>query len=370
MKRHSLDAIVIVGGTNLSHYSGFAGVERSMARAMLYVLPRDGDPCLIAHVFRKHLIEAHSWVKKFHYFTRLSEAPIQACLEALASMGLTGGRLGFELGFESQIQMPYGEFERLRAGLPTFAFVDVARDLWHIRSVRSAAELARQRSAAAIVRDIYSDCWAFIREGMTQGELSRFIQGRMLARGAGANYAIISAGTENYDFCGAWTPDHVFRRSDMVWMDIAASSGGYSMLFSRAGVIGGPNPQQAATAKAVHEATMAGVRAVRPGVAIAEIAAICARALAAVDAPVRTDIAALSTRFGHGVGIEFIEPPHLASYDPTILEPGMVLAVEPGISTSYGRFHFREVVTVTEDGFEQFSGPAADLVTLPAAEGG
>ena len=364
MAQRNLDAVMIIGGPNLSYYSGFAGVEKSMTRAMIWILLAEGQPHIVAHTFRKHLIEAHSWVDQFTYFTRLAQAPVAEVRSVLAGMGIAGGRLGLELGFESQIQMPFTETERLRDGLTGFTFVDIAEDLWRLRSIRSSGEIARQKQAGEIVAKIYEACWAEIHPGMKQAELSRFIQQKMLDFGAGANFAIISAGTENYDFCGAWTPSYSFAKGDMVWMDIGVASGGYSMLFSRAGVLGGPSQAQSETARAVHDATLAGVRAVRPGVALAQIAQICEEALGAVDAPVRTSIATLGTRHGHGVGMDFIEPPHVAEYDPTVLEPGMVFAIEPGISTDYGRFHFREVVIVTDDGYDLFPSPPAELASI------
>lgn len=364
MRQRDLDAVLIIGGSNLSYYSGFAGVERSMARAMIWILPFEGSPHIVAHTFRQHLVQAHSWVEKFTWFTRLAEAPVAEVRQVLEGMGIASGRIGLELGFESQIQMPFAEVERLRDGLSAHRFIDIATDLWRLRSIRSPAELARQRKAGEIVIRIFDDCWSHIRPGMTQGALSRFIQQRLLDLGSGPSYAIISAGEANYDFCGAWTPDHVFAKGEMIWMDIAASYGGYAMLFSRAGVLGGPTAVQQATAAAVHTATMAGVAAVRPGVGMAPIAEACDRGLRDIDAPVRTNIATLGTRFGHGVGMEFIEPPHVAPYDPTILEPGMVLAIEPGISTGFGRFHFREVVVVTGEGHAPFPAPPARLATI------
>jgi Xaa-Pro aminopeptidase len=110
---------------------------------------------------------------------------------------------------------------------------------------------------------------------------------------------------------------------------------------------------------------MTGVSAVRPGVPIADVAAVCESALGAVDAPISTNIATLGTRFGHGMGLEFVEPPHVAAYDPTVLEPGMVVAIEPGIATRYGRFHFRELAVVTEQGCRLLPGPTPELVSLP-----
>jgi Xaa-Pro aminopeptidase len=365
MRERELDAILIVGGINLSYFSGFAGLERSMARAMLYLCPREGEPVMIAHTFRKHLIEAHSWVREFRYFTRLSQAPVQTLQEALRDRAIVRGRIGMELGFESQIQLPQAEFERLRTGLREFSLIDVAEDLWRIRYVRSGAELERQESAAALATTVITEAFGHAREGMRQGDLAHFIQERFLHHRVAANYSLISAGTDNYDFCGAWTPDYRFRRGDMVWVDIGAQSGGYCAAFSRAGVIGEPSPQQRDTARAVYDATMHGISAVRPGTRIADVATLCETALSAIDAPVTTNIATLGTRFGHGMGLEFVEPPHVAAYDNTVLAPGMVVAIEPGLATRYGRFHFRELAVVTDTGFRLLAGPSPDLVSLP-----
>ncbi len=366
MKRRQLSAVIIIGGVNLSYYSGFAGSEKSMARAMIYVCPLEGDPIIIAHTFRQHLVEKHSWVNRFHYFTRLSKAPVEALHRSLDELGLRKGRIGFELGYESQIQMPYAEFDTLRESLHAFEIVDIARDLWRIRSVRSTAELDRQRQAGELVAEVFADSFRHIRAGMRQGELSRFIQQRMLDLGASDHYAIISAGPDNYHFCGAWAPDYAFGAGDMVWMDIGIKSRGYCAAFSRAGVIGGASPEQVATHREVVAATRAGVEAVKVGTPIADIAAICEQHLSQIDAPVTTNIAELGTRYGHGMGIEFIEPPHVAEYDDATLEPGMVIAIEPGLTTRYGRFHFRELVVATDVGFEIIEGPPQELVTIAA----
>jgi Xaa-Pro aminopeptidase len=367
MRDRELDAILVVGGVNLSYFSGFAGLERSMARAMLYLCPREGQPVLIAHTFRKNLIEAHSWVSQFRYFTRLSQAPVATLQETLREWGMNRGRIGMELGFESQIQLPQLEFERLRAGLGAFTLIDVAEDIWRIRYIRSSAELERQDTAAKLVTIVIGEAFSHAREGMRQGDLAHFIQERFLYHRVPANYALISAGRDHYDFCGAWSPDYRFQRGDMVWVDIGAQSGGYCAAFSRAGVVGGASAQQRATARTVYDATLRGVSAVRPGARLADIATLCSSALDAIDAPVTTNIATLGTRFGHGMGLEFVEPPHVATYDATVLTSGMVVAIEPGIATPYGRFHFRELAVVTDAGHRLLPGPSPELATLPTS---
>jgi Xaa-Pro aminopeptidase len=363
-KRRGLAAIVIIGGTNLSYFSGFGAAERSMARPMLFVVPAEGEPVLVAHRFRTQLLEAHSPVERVVFYSQLSRPPVEALLQALADVGAAEGRIGFELTNESQIFMSYGDFDAVRQAIGPDRIEDVAKETWLIRFRRDAVEIAAQKRAAEAVTGLISECWDFVRGGMQQRELTGFIRKRVTEEGWGAHYAIVSAGPGNYDFCGAWTPDHSFAEGEMVWIDLGVEIGGMCAAYSRAGVVGGPSAEQVRVAAAVAQATAIGVDTCGPNVHMSAVATACETALAGIDAPISSDIAWFGTRFGHGMGIEFIEPPHIAAYDDTVLEPGMVLAVEPGIATPFGRFHFRQLALVTDEGRELLPAPPMELAFL------
>lgn len=56
---------------------------------------------------------------------------------------------------------------------------------------------------------------------------------------------------------------------------------------------------------------------------------------------------------GHGIGLETHEAPGVGPYRPTILRPGMVITVEPGLYYSaWGGVRWEHMVVVTEDGYE------------------
>jgi Xaa-Pro aminopeptidase len=56
---------------------------------------------------------------------------------------------------------------------------------------------------------------------------------------------------------------------------------------------------------------------------------------------------------GHGVGVEIHEPPRVSARDATILRPGMVITIEPGVYLP-GQFGVRieDTVLVTSKGRE------------------
>jgi Xaa-Pro dipeptidase len=59
---------------------------------------------------------------------------------------------------------------------------------------------------------------------------------------------------------------------------------------------------------------------------------------------------------GHGLGVTWHEEPRIVLYNPLVLQPGMVIALEPGIYFK-GRFGLRleHTILVTEKGAEILS---------------
>ena len=99
---------------------------------------------------------------------------------------------------------------------------------------------------------------------------------------------------------------------------------------------------------AVREAQQAAVDAVRPGIPIG-----------AVDAAARKVLqkAGLGRQFthstGHGVGLEIHEAPRVAAGQKELLQPGMVITIEPGVYFP-GKWGVRieDMVAVTASGCE------------------
>jgi Xaa-Pro dipeptidase len=140
---------------------------------------------------------------------------------------------------------------------------------------------------------------------------------------------------------------------DLVLIELATCVNGYWSDLTRTVAVGHPQPEAAEILDVVRDAQQAAVDAVAPGVAAERI-----------DAMARDRIAAqgLSSFFthhtGHHVGFRYHDPGFLIlPGESAVLEPGMVITIEPGIYVHErgAGARIEDNVLVTESGHEVLS---------------
>jgi len=110
----------------------------------------------------------------------------------------------------------------------------------------------------------------------------------------------------------------------------------------------------------VREAQEAAIAAVRPGISVAEIDAAARKVLRK---------AGLGKYFthstGHGVGLEIHEAPRVAAGQTQLLQPGMVITVEPGVYFP-GKWGVRieDMVAVNQGGCEVLTPTSKDFLAV------
>ena len=355
MTEARFDALLVLAGTNLVYLTGYERVESSLARPFFLLLPRAGEPAMLVHDARRPDVLAHSWVRDVRAYTQLSIAPIAELRALLLEHGLSRGRVGMELGFEQLLGLPMLEFERLRAELSPLRLVDASRLLWGLRMIKSPADVDSMRWAGQVTADAYEETFSSVAAGMRERDVRAAMSLAQIRRGASAEWGAITSGAGQYDIVLGPGTERSLEPGDMVWMDAGCQIGGMWSDYSRGGVIGGSSPDQEDAQRIVEQITTEGIELVRPGVPVAEIAQLCDERVGAVGLHLTSNISGLAGRVGHGIGLDVTEPPHVSQQDPTVLEPGMVISIEPGFATEFGVFHVEENVLVTEDGHEILS---------------
>jgi Xaa-Pro dipeptidase len=363
MRRHRLDAILLGTGMNLQYFSSFPSPQRNVARPFFLLIPIIRDPILLCHTGLADEGRRLSVIEDVRAYEGLSQAPVGMISSLLTEVSAHAGRIGMELGFEQTLDISLLEFDRLRSSLPAAELADAANLLWSLRTIKSEAEIASVRTACQIVEESYSHTFKSAHAGMREREIYQAMLDGLSDRGRDTFLAITS-GSGNYDLVSKPPEERLVQQGDLVWMDAGCRVAGYWSDYSRAAVMGEPSALQTQAQEAIHEITMAAVQQVRPGLRCSQIAQFCLDRLTGLPFPITSSIALRAGRIGHGIGLNMTEPPHLSLQDETLLQPGMIVSIEPGVATEYGTFHVEENVVVREHGCELLSTAPRQLVPI------
>jgi methionyl aminopeptidase len=208
-------------------------------------------------------------------------------------------------------------------------------------SVESPADLIGLRVVGRAVARILDEMEAALGPGLTTAELDA------IAADAMRRLGVRSAPRQTYGFPGfacISVNDEIvhgvpgprrLRDGDVVKLDVTAEAGGYVADAARTVIVG----RAAAAASRLHACAVAALKAAlgaaRAGARLSAIGR-------AVDEQARRDgFAVIRELCGHGVGRAIHEAPQVLNYeDPgstQVLEPGLVLAVEPMIAARRAR---------------------------------
>lgn len=264
------------------------------------------------------------------------------------------------VGFEGS--MPFALVERLREAAPAgVELICVDGLVERLRIVKSATEIAATRHAS----DILEVCYRQIAEGGIVGRTEADVawQIERTIREAGfpeLSFEPIVATGPNGALPHAEPGERVIAKGDLVVVDIGARGvAGYCSDCTRTFAAGGPpDPAAAEDYALVLRSQLAGLGAVRPG---AVGGAVDATARAVIDDAGCGDL--FGHGLGHGTGLEVHEGPTLRKGSEDVLEPGMLVTVEPGVYRP-GQWGIRieDHVAVTESGHEILTGFPKDLV--------
>lgn len=241
--------------------------------------------------------------------------------------------------------------EKLRgplAGIELMPTMDVVEG---VRMCKDADEVASIRRAQKIAEEAVTSVlkgW----KGGTEAELALALEWAMRTSGAeGVAFEVIVATGPHSALPHASPRTVQADLGGVLLIDIGAKADGYCSDMTRT-FLGPEAPEELVTSHdAVLRALDAACQAVGPGVPTAEVDR------AARDVLVE---AGLADRFvhstGHGVGLDIHEGPGLTMTSDEMLEPGMVVTVEPGVYLpGVGGIRIEDLLVVTDDGADNLT---------------
>jgi len=231
-----------------------------------------------------------------------------------------------------------------------------------LRVRKSPEEIAKIRAAGELAEGVLNDLVAQLEPGTTERELAAQFEYQFKARGArGASFDTIALFGARSSLPHGQPGDWALEAGDIVLLDFGCRLDGYCSDLTRTYAFG---RIPAAWFEEVYELTLTAQRmaleAIRPGMLCKDLDAV-ARSIIS-DAGHGDHF---GHGLGHGVGIEIHEAPRLNPESQTLLEPGMIVTIEPGIYLpERGGVRIEDLVVVTKDGCENLSGTPKELRIL------
>lgn len=280
------------------------------------------------------------------------------------SLGEALREIALELNIEAirfEGEMPYWKGLSLIAALEESGVrIEGAEGLLrNRRMVKSLKEQELIRKSAEITDSIFAEALKYIGPGIRERELCRRMEISILEhQGEGSSFPLMalfgSAASKPHG-----TPGNQALEWGMpALLDIGARYGGYASDMTRMLALGDPGADFRNDYSFLLELQREASDMVKPGAAAVEIHDFVSRILTEAGFQVLHST-------GHGVGLEVHEAPFLGKASKDILEPGMVLTIEPGIYLP-GRYGMRieDLVLVTPTGCEVLSNTSKELIIL------
>jgi Xaa-Pro dipeptidase len=358
IKANGLDALLLYKPANSYYASGFTSLDtarpNSYTRPIVAILT-ESDAALVVPLLDEEPARDMSWIGDIRSYVKAPpfESAQQTIADYLVEKGVSRGRIGVEEDYFS-LRMA-ADLEKRLPGVtraPATALVE------QLRMIKDAEEIAHIREASRLTDVAMTASMEAMTVGRSEIEVeAEGIRAIRIPREGGNGHgeaamidamAIIIGGARG-SMPHEFSSYRRYAKGDLTWHCWLVSSYGYWAENVRSVVYGtGTDTQQRmiATAK---EALQLGKDRVRPGNEVGSVFAAVHKHLNQ-GAP---EGAMVISRSGHGSGLEYHEPPFVEITDRTILQPGMVLTVEPGIFLpGVGGATFSDTVVVTADGYE------------------
>ncbi|RLE52000.1 MAG: hypothetical protein DRJ26_00680 [Candidatus Methanomethylicota archaeon] len=283
-----------------------------------------------------------------------SRSLLDAVCKVVSDLGFSSSTIGFEADYLSRSLS-----EKLFKGLPEAEFKDVSTLVSEFRQVKDSSEVENIRRATRILSRAFRSAADAIEVGVSEVEVAGEALRAMIASGGSGIFKmpIVASGYRSALPHGR-ASSKAIERGELVVLDFVVAYNWYYGDLTRVAVVGYPSSKQLRLYEVVVEALEAAISSIKPGVTCAEVDRVARKIIAKAGFG---EYFIHST--GHGIGLSVHERPRLSSTDSTVLKPGMVVTVEPGIYIpDLGGVRVERDVLVTEDGAEVLDNYPIDLM--------
>ncbi|MBI1788603.1 MAG: aminopeptidase P family protein [Acidobacteria bacterium] len=342
----SVDALLVSGLASVRYLTGFTG-----SNGLLLLFPSSHA---VFYTDPRYSLQSKTEV----------DCPVKIAKgQMLAAVAKTAQKAGLRrLGFEAE-RLGYHSYAFLQSKLTASVALEPLRGVVEEqRMCKSPEEIARIRRSVETNSEAFRRALAHIRPGRTREfDLAAEIDYRMRRLGAEKTaFETIVVGGTRTAFPHARPSAAILEPDELLLIDMGATQDGYASDMTRMLFLGRAGQRVKSVYRAVLDAQLAAIAAVRPGVTAGHVDRVARRVLRAHG---------LEKSFvhstGHGLGLEIHEPPRLGRKEKTRLREGMTITIEPGAYLEgLGGVRIEDTVLVTSNGCEILTPTPKELLEI------
>jgi Xaa-Pro aminopeptidase len=364
-------AVVLFDATYILYYTGFAFIPTE--RPIALVIDADGKMTLFVPRLELEHANTASLIDEVEYYPEYpgDPHPMEKLKSLLSDMGLGASLAADDDGYPRILGYQGPSLSQV-TGVTVYS---VRRLVEEQLMLKSPAEVALIRESVRWGNLAHQLLQRYTYVGGTETEVSQRASDEAtramldaigpiykaqspFSRGASAGYR--GQIGRNAAIPHAMAANIIFQPGDVLVTGAGAPVWGYNSELERTMIIGDPSEEQRSYFKHMVNLQDIALAAIRPGIPCSE-----------VDTEVRAyyqdhnlmDLWKHHT--GHAIGLRYHEGPFLDAGDHTVIKPGMVFTVEPGLYIpGLGGFRHSDTALVTEDGIEILTYYPRDLESL------
>ena len=351
MAAQHIDAVFFTIEPEFRYFSGFKSqFWESPTRPWFLVVPVKGKPIAVVPEIGVAGFE-ETWIEDVRSWPspRPMDDGVSLLAKTLKEVASGSHCIGAMLGPETHLRMPAANYQTLLEQLSTYQILDVSLIIRDLRSIKSSAEVEKIRFACDVTAAGFDYLLNNLKAGMTEREACKAMHLEMLRQGADScPYLISASGQGGYDNIIMGPTDRKLIQGDVLIIDTGANFDGYFSDYDRNFAFGEVHRATHDAYEAVYASTEAGLSIAAPGLTTGDVWQAMWSVLEDAGA-LGNDVG----RMGHGLGMQLTEWPSNVEGGDVILQAGMILTLEPGMTFAAGKMMVHEEnILITDNGCE------------------
>jgi Xaa-Pro aminopeptidase len=353
MRANGIGAVLIESGSSLVYFTGIRWGRSE--RALLAVLPAEGQPCIVSPYFEESRMRETLAVPAEVRVWQEDEDPLKVVAGFLRDRKLAARPVGIEETVRFFVP------DMLAHVLPGAKIVTANPVVRGCRMIKTPAELALMQLATDVTIAAYRWVYPRVEKGMTGHDIAALMDSATERLGGSPEFSLVLIG-EAAAYPHGTKAVHRVADGEIVLMDCGCTVQGYQSDVSRTFVFGSPSKDQRMVWDQVHQGQQTALAAARIGAQAGSVDVAVRKLYESFGYGPGYKLPGCSHRTGHGIGLDGHEPVYLVRGEKTPLAPGMCFSNEPGIYIP-GKFGVRleDCFHMTEAGPKWFSNPPPSI---------